>query len=346
MEDGDGGRKYERGTTCKSDVLGEEHWSSPQVEFFRSVSPSRGLECQMVTKVLWTQWFIPKRTKVSAQDWPMDRPRAIRLFEQAGQEAGVLCKDLYPLPDHMQVHLLPGPHIHLSSWPSLSPRFVKDQCDLAGFPDSSVSKESAYNAGDLFDSRIGKFCWRRHRLPTPVFLAFPCGSAGKESACNAGDQGLISGLGRSPGGGKGYPLLYYDLENSTGSIVHGGHRESDTPEWLSLSLHLHCNLNGKKEIEGFDELGGGGLVIVSDSCDFMGCSIPGSSVHRISKESSQPRDWTPQSPALQVDSLLLSHKGRWLWWSYPSLISSLHLCVLVPESGLLFDFLIFITWLK
>ena len=32
--------------------------------------------------------------------------------------------------------------------------------------------------------------WRRHRLPTPVFLGFPCGSAGKESACNVGDLGL------------------------------------------------------------------------------------------------------------------------------------------------------------
>ena len=32
------------------------------------------------------------------------------------------------------------------------------------------------------------------------------GSAGKESACNAGDLGLIPGLGRSPGEGKGYPL--------------------------------------------------------------------------------------------------------------------------------------------
>ena len=31
-----------------------------------------------------------------------------------------------------------------------------------------------------------------------------CGSAGKESACNAGDLGLIPGLGRSPGEGKGY----------------------------------------------------------------------------------------------------------------------------------------------
>ena len=35
---------------------------------------------------------------------------------------------------------------------------------------------------------------------------FPGGSAGKESACNAGDLGLIPGLGRSPGEGKGYTL--------------------------------------------------------------------------------------------------------------------------------------------
>ena len=39
-----------------------------------------------------------------------------------------------------------------------------------------------------------------------IFLGFPGGSAGKESACNAGDLGLIPGLGRSPGEGKGYPL--------------------------------------------------------------------------------------------------------------------------------------------
>ena len=50
---------------------------------------------------------------------------------------------------------------------------------------------------------------------------FPCGSAGKESACNAGDLGSISGLGRSPGQGKGYPLQYSGLENSMDCIVYG-----------------------------------------------------------------------------------------------------------------------------
>ena len=52
-------------------------------------------------------------------------------------------------------------------------------------------------------------------------LGFPGGSVGKESACNAGDPDSISGLGRSPGEGKGYPLQYSGLENSMDSIVHG-----------------------------------------------------------------------------------------------------------------------------
>ena len=50
---------------------------------------------------------------------------------------------------------------------------------------------------------------------------FPCGSASKESACNEGNLGLIPGLGRSPGEGKGYLLQYSGLENSMGGIVHG-----------------------------------------------------------------------------------------------------------------------------
>ena len=52
-------------------------------------------------------------------------------------------------------------------------------------------------------------------------MGFPCGSAGKESTCNVGDLGSIPGLGRSPGEGDGYPLLYSGLENSKDSIIHG-----------------------------------------------------------------------------------------------------------------------------
>ena len=39
-------------------------------------------------------------------------------------------------------------------------------------------------------------------------LSFPDNSVGKESACNAGDPSSIPGLGRSTGEGIGYPLQY------------------------------------------------------------------------------------------------------------------------------------------
>ena len=54
-----------------------------------------------------------------------------------------------------------------------------------------------------------------------LYKGFPGGSDGKESACNVGDLGLIPGLERSPGEGKGYPLQYSGLENSMDYIVHG-----------------------------------------------------------------------------------------------------------------------------
>ena len=97
------------------------------------------------------------------------------------------------------------------------------------FPDSSVGKESACRR-PRFDSWVRNICWRRYRLPIPVFLSFPCGSAGKESTCNEGDLGLIPGLGRSLGEGKGYPFQYSDLENSMNCIVHGA-----TKSWTQLS---------------------------------------------------------------------------------------------------------------
>jgi len=48
--------------------------------------------------------------------------------------------------------------------------------------------------------------------------SFPDGSVGKDSACNAGDTGdvgLIPGLGGSSEGGNGNLLQYACLENST-----------------------------------------------------------------------------------------------------------------------------------
>ena len=68
-------------------------------------------------------------------------------------------------------------------------------------------------------------------------LGFPDSSVGKESSCNAGDTGLILGLGRSPGEGRGNPLQYSCLENpmerSLEGYSPGGPEESDMTEWLS-----------------------------------------------------------------------------------------------------------------
>ena len=124
------------------------------------------------------------------------------------------------------------------------------------FPDSSVGKESSCNAGDPGSiPGLGRSPEVRERLPTPVensmdwgswwatvlgvaksrhnwvtslsfsptpiFLGFPCGSAGKESTYNAGDLGLIPGLRRFSGEGKGYPLQYSGLESSMDCLVHG-----------------------------------------------------------------------------------------------------------------------------
>ena len=59
-------------------------------------------------------------------------------------------------------------------------------------------------------------------LPHPVTWrwGFPGGSMVKNPPANAGaagDAGLVTGSGRSPGGGHGNPLQYSCLENPTGS---------------------------------------------------------------------------------------------------------------------------------
>ena len=74
-------------------------------------------------------------------------------------------------------------------------------------------------------------------------MSFPGGSAGKESACNVGDLGLIPGLERSLGEGKGYPLQYSGgLGNPMDYI---GHAVTKSQTRLSDS-HFHFQI-GKEE---------------------------------------------------------------------------------------------------
>ena len=56
----------------------------------------------------------------------------------------------------------------------------------------------------------------------------------KKSTCNVGDAGLISGLGRSPGGGNSNLLYYSCLENSVDrgawrATVHGVEKSQTQP---------------------------------------------------------------------------------------------------------------------
>ena len=74
-------------------------------------------------------------------------------------------------------------------------------------------------------------------------MCFPGSSAGKESACNARDPSSISGSGRSPGEGIGYPLQY-----SWASLVAQG---SDGKESA-------CNVGDLDLILGLGRSPGGG----------------------------------------------------------------------------------------
>ena len=72
-------------------------------------------------------------------------------------------------------------------------------------------------------------------------MGFPGGSAVKESICNVGDLGSMSGLGRSPGGGKDYPLQYSGLENSTDFMgsQRVGHEEQLSLHFSSLCIYVN-----------------------------------------------------------------------------------------------------------
>ena len=84
-------------------------------------------------------------------------------------------------------------------------------------PWASEVTERNWGSGDLSLC----LCWGWRMGHLGFHKGFPGSSAGKESACNVRNLGLISGLGRSPGEGKGYPLHYSGLDNFIDCIVHG-----------------------------------------------------------------------------------------------------------------------------
>ena len=114
-----------------------------------------------------------------------------------------------------------------------------------------VIKNPLANGGDKrhkFNPWVRMTPWSRKWHPTPVF---PCGSAGKESTCNVRDLGLIPGLGRSPGEGKGYPSQYSGLENSMDYVVHG---VAKSQTWLSnfhFPVFLPEKFHGQRSLAGY-----------------------------------------------------------------------------------------------
>ena len=108
-------------------------------------------------------------------------------------------------------------------WPihTLTSIYWKPAVCAKSFPDSSVGKESAHNAGDPSSiPGLGRSAGEGIGYPLQYSWASLVARLVK-NVCNAGDLGSIPGLGRSPGEGKGYPLQYSGLENSMERIVHG-----------------------------------------------------------------------------------------------------------------------------
>ena len=83
-------------------------------------------------------------------------------------------------------------------------------------------------------------------------MGFPDGSVGKESACNAGDLGSIPGLRKCPGGGHGNPRQYSGLENPMDkgawrAAVHGVTRSRtqliNYAQHIYIYIHTHFYTN-------------------------------------------------------------------------------------------------------
>ena len=105
---------------------------------------------------------------------------------------------------------------------SLNLKHLTTSFCIQGFPDSSVGKESACNAGDpSLTPGSGRSAGERICYPLQYSWASLMAQLVKNPPTMRETLGLIPGLGRSPGEGKGYPLQYSGLENSTGCIVHG-----------------------------------------------------------------------------------------------------------------------------
>ena len=77
----------------------------------------------------------------------------------------------------------------------------------------------------------------------------------KKSVCKAEDQSLTPELGRFPEEGNIYPFQYSCLRNPRDrgdwqTTVHAGHKEPDTTEWLTHTMHIPIHRYRCRFIDG------------------------------------------------------------------------------------------------
>ena len=118
-------------------------------------------------------------------------------------------------------------------------------------------------------SYIDCYFKKGHMLPT---LVFPNSSVGKESACNAGDPGSTPGSGRPTGEGRGYPLQHswaslvtqlvknlHAMWETWGLIPELGRppgEGKDYPlQYSGLEISMDCILHGVAKSQTFPFLG-------------------------------------------------------------------------------------------
>ena len=115
--------------------------------------------------------------------------------------------------------------------------FLKSQ-GKKGFPDSSVGKESACNAGNPGSiPGSGRSTGEGTATTQPVFLGFPDGSAGRiHLQCER--PGFHLWVGKIPWRRKRLPTPVSWPEECHGLYSPWGHKGSDTTEQFSLSLYF------------------------------------------------------------------------------------------------------------
>ena len=148
---------------------------------------------------------------------------------------------MLPLAWERRLPLHPKSNMHQGRW-----RGLQEILSLPCF--HWPSQESFHKSVmDRIQERAVGTCYVNFKRCAIHGVGFPDSSAGKESTCSAGDPDLISGSGRSPGEGIGYPLQCSCLENphelrSLAGCSPVGCTESDVTERVSPAPVYSCAL--------------------------------------------------------------------------------------------------------